>query len=213
MVQHSRSQKTTRKICQGRETSGTIRIGIKTRTHGAISQYPNHWTPRKGQHPHPHLPTLLVARDEYWIENYVTRCAHCQQNKIHTTKKKTPLYHTLSNPSTCPFNIVALDLITQLPKANRHNAILMVVDQGSSRAAIFIPCNTMITGEGVALLYLKHLFPWFRVPFKVISDRDPHFTLHFTQALTTKLSIGQNISTAFHPQTDGLTEHKNQWVE
>ena len=70
-----------------------------------------------------------------------------------------------------------------------------------------------IMGEGVALLYLKHLFPWSRVPSKVISDRDPHFTSHFVQALTTKLSIGQNISTTFHPQTDGLTEHKNQWVE
>ena len=113
----------------------------------------------------------------------------------------------------CPFNIIAMDLITQLPKANGHNAILTIVDQGCSRAAIFIPCNTMIIEEGVALLYLKHLFPWFGVPSKIISDRDPHFTLHFTWALTTKLTIGWNISTAFHPQTDGLTEQKNQWVE
>ena len=89
----------------------------------------------------------------------------------------------------------------------------MIVDQGSSRAALFLPCNTTITGEGVALLYLKHLFPWFGVLLKVISDREPRFTSHFTQALTTKLSIGQNISTTFHPQTDGLTEQKNQWVE
>ena len=50
-----------------------------------------------------------------------------------------------------PFNVITLDLITQLPKANGHDAILMVIDQGSSRAAIFITCNTMITGEGVAV--------------------------------------------------------------
>ena len=177
-----------------------------------------HNTPTAG-HPGRDNTLTLIAQHYWWpgmntwIENYVTRCAHCQQNKICTTKKKTPLYCTLGNPSTHPFNVIALDLITQLPKANRHDAILMVVDQGSSRAAIFIPCNTTITGEGVALLYLKHLFPWFRVLSKVISDRDPNFTSHFTQALTTKLSIGQNISTAFHPQTDGLTECKNQWVE
>ena len=113
----------------------------------------------------------------------------------------------------CPFNTITLDLITQLPKANEHDAILTIVNQGCSRATIFIPCQTTITGEGITMLYLKHLFLWFRVPSKVILDRDPCFTLHFTQALTTKLSIGRNISIAFHPQTDGLTEHKNQWVE
>ena len=36
---------------------------------------------------------------------------------------------------------------------------------------------------------------------------------HFAQALTTKLSIGRNISTAFHLQTHRLTECKNQWVK
>ena len=47
----------------------------------------------------------------------------------------------------------------------------------------------------------------------MISDRDPQFTSHFAKAITTKLKINQNISTAFHPQTDGLSEWKNQWVE
>ena len=28
-----------------------------------------------------------------------------------------------------------------------------------------------------------------------------------------KLGIQQNLSTAFHPQTDGLSERKNQWIE
>ena len=69
-----------------------------------------------------------------------------------------------------PFNVISLDLITQLPKANGHNAILTIVDQRCSRAATFIPCNTMVTREGVALLYLKHLFPWFGILSKVISD-------------------------------------------
>src|SRR5229473_889303 len=36
---------------------------------------------------------------------------------------------------------------------------------------------------------------------------------HFGKALMTRLGIQQNLSMAFHPQTDGLSEQKNQWVE
>jgi len=28
-----------------------------------------------------------------------------------------------------------------------------------------------------------------------------------------KLGVAQNLSTAFHPQMDGLSEWKNQWIE
>jgi len=48
---------------------------------------------------------------------------------------------------------------------------------------------------------------------KVISDRDPHFMSHFRHALANKIRAKQNLSTAFHPQTDGLSERKNQWIE
>ena len=106
-----------------------------------------------------------------------------------------------------------MDLITGLPERCNHNAILTIVDQGCSRAAVFLPCNMTITGTGIAQLNFDHVVQWFRIPKRVISDRDPQFTSHFSRALATKLGIDQNLSTAFHPQTDGLLERKNQWVE
>ena len=63
-----------------------------------------------------------------------------------------------------------------------------------------------ITGEGIAKLYMDHVYRWFGLPDKVISDRDPRFTSHFTKGLTRTLGIQQNISTAFHPQMDGVTD-------
>src|SRR6267142_6381196 len=106
-----------------------------------------------------------------------------------------------------------MDLITGLPSRNGKNAILTIVDNGCSRAAIFLPCSDTITGPGIAQLYLDNVYRWFGLPTKMISDRDPCFTSHFGKALMQKLGVQQNLSTAFHPQTDGLSEHKNQWVE
>ena len=70
-----------------------------------------------------------------------------------------------------------------------------------------------ITGEQVAQLYYKHIYWWFGLPSKMILDRDPRFTSNFAKALCARLGVQQNILSAFHPQTDGLSENKNQWVE
>src|SRR5260370_1127634 len=106
-----------------------------------------------------------------------------------------------------------MDLITGLPPVQGLNAILTIVDHGCSRSAIFLPCSTTITGVGITQLYLDHVYRWFGLPKKIITDRDPRFTSHFGRALTTRLGIQQNLSTTFYPQTDGLSERKNQWVE
>jgi transposase InsO family protein len=50
-------------------------------------------------------------------------------------------------------------------------------------------------------------------PGKVISDRDTCFTAQFSLALCKVLGIERNISTAYHPQTDGQSERTNQWLE
>jgi hypothetical protein len=70
----------------------------------------------------------------------------------------------------------------------------------------------MITRPQIAQLYYEHIYPWFGLPAKVISDRDPHFTSHFGCALAKELGITWNMSMAYHPQIDGLTERKNQWI-
>jgi hypothetical protein len=72
-----------------------------------------------------------------------------------------------------------MDLIMGLPKSEGYDAILTIVDHGCLQAAIFLPCSTTITGAGIAQLYLEHLFRWFGLPQKIISDRDPRFTSHF----------------------------------
>ena len=148
-----------------------------------------------------------------WITNYVKGCTTCQQNKIQTHKRKTPLFRITTTSNIRPFSQIAMDLITGLPQVNGKDAILMIVDHGCSRAAIFLPCSTIITGPGIAQLYMQNVYPWFELPTRIISNRDPRFTSQFGKALTTKLGINCNISTVFHPQTDGLSERKNQWVE
>ena len=101
----------------------------------------------------------------------------------------------------------------QLDRPSSTNAILTIVDQGCSKAAQFLPCTTNITGAGVAALYFHHLLPWFGLPQQIISDRDPRFTSHFSKELAQRIHVKQNISTAFHPRTDGQSERANQQVE
>jgi hypothetical protein len=99
-----------------------------------------------------------------------------------------------------------MDLITDLPLSNKYDSILTIIDQGCSKAAKFIPCTKTIDGQSVAVLYITHLLPWFGLPKQIITDKDPRFTSHFIKAVCKVTKIQQNISTTFHPCTDGQSE-------
>jgi hypothetical protein len=94
-----------------------------------------------------------------------------------------------------------------------YNSMLTIVDQGCSKATKFLPCRKTIDGPEVARLYLTHLVPLFGLPKRIISDRDPRFASQFATTLCQALGIQQNLSTAFHPRTDGQTERMNAWLE
>jgi hypothetical protein len=146
-------------------------------------------------------------------DTIVKGCTTCQQNKVLTHRKEMPVYQIPTDENMRPFQRVAMDLITGLLVIKRKDMILTIVDQGCSQAAVFLPCSMTITGLGIAHLYHDHVFWWFGLLTKIISNRDPWFTSQFSRALTSRFGIKQNVSMAFHLQMDGLSEQKNQWIE
>ena len=106
-----------------------------------------------------------------------------------------------------------MDLITDLPLADRHNSILVMVDQGLLKGLILIPCNKTLTSEETAWLLLENLYKKFRLPDKIILDRGPQFASQTFIELLKLLGIKSALSTAYHPQTDGTTEWVNQEIE
>ena len=114
-----------------------------------------------------------------WIEQYVKGCTICQQNKNLMHRTKAPLYKITVPNDNPPFSQVAMDLIMGLPRSRGYDSILTIVDHGCSHAALFLPCQKSITGPQIAQLYYQHLYPWYGLLCRVISDRDPCFTSHF----------------------------------
>jgi transposase InsO family protein len=112
-----------------------------------------------------------------------------------------------------PFETVAVDFITKLPVSQGYDSILTITDHDCSKATIFVPCVEEISAEETTALYAKHIFARYGLPTKIISDCDPRFASKFTRELCKRLGIQQNISTAYHPRTDGQSERSNQWLE
>ena len=76
-------------------------------------------------------------------------------------------------PKANPFEVIALDFITKLPKSQKYDSILTITDHDCSKASLFIPCTEANTAEGVAELLVQRVFRYYGLPGKIISDRDP----------------------------------------
>ena len=61
--------------------------------------------------------------------------------------------------------------------------------------------------------YLKDTFRIHGIPLSIVSDRGNQFNSHFWKTLQSKVGTKVKLSTAFHPQTDGLEERTIQTLE
>ena len=193
-----------------------IVVGNNNLKRGVISLY--HKFSLAG-HPGAWRTFSLLGWDYWWlnmkqdVDEYVKGCVTCQSTKPCTNVPKAPLHPIMVTPNTAPFKVVNIDFITKLPVSKGYDSIMTIVDYNCTKAAIFIPCKEQMDALGMAELYAKHIFPYYRLPWQIISDRDIRFTSAFTKELCKVLQIKQNLCSAYHPQTDGLAEWTNQWVE
>jgi len=76
-----------------------------------------------------------------------------------------------------------------------------------------IPTQTASTASQAAHLFIQHIFKHHGMPRSLISDRDAKFTSAFWQTFFKALGTSLNMSTAYHPQSDGQTERTNRTLE
>jgi hypothetical protein len=105
-----------------------------------------------------------------------------------------------------------MDFIVDLPVSSGFDSILVIVDR-LTKMAHFIPTVKEVTAEDVATLFLKHILPQHGLPEEIVSDRDTRFVSKFWTRFLQLLDIQKNMSTAYHPRTDGQTERVNQTLE
>nr|GEY70734.1 reverse transcriptase domain-containing protein [Tanacetum cinerariifolium] len=73
--------------------------------------------------------------------------------------------------------------------------------------------NEKFKTKKLTRLYLKEIVCKHGVPVSIISDRDPIFASRFWRSLQESLGTNLDMSTAYHPQTDGQSERTIQTLE
>jgi transposase InsO family protein len=82
-----------------------------------------------------------------------------------------------------------------------------------TKVADFIPVKTINSVAKLTELYMSRIMCLYGVPKKIVSDRCSQFTSKFWKKLHESMDTKLNLSSAYHPQTDGQTERTNQILE
>ncbi|KAJ0777109.1 putative nucleotidyltransferase, Ribonuclease H [Helianthus annuus] len=106
-----------------------------------------------------------------------------------------------------------MDLITKLPRMSKdHDAIWVFIDR-LTKSAHFIPVREDLSADKLAKIYVDEIVSRHGVPLDIISERDARFSSHFWKTMQSTLGTQLNLSTAYHPQTDGQSERTIQTLE
>jgi hypothetical protein len=117
------------------------------------------------------------------------------------------LLHSLPIPDR-PWQLIRIDFMGPLPRSNNCNYRMVIINQLTLQVHL-VPTTTTVTAKGIAWLFLTEIVRLHGVPDSIMSDRDSKFTSIFWRELQWLMGTKLLMSTAFHPQMDGVTERAN----
>nr|GEY67193.1 putative reverse transcriptase domain-containing protein [Tanacetum cinerariifolium] len=138
------------------------------------------------------------------IATYVSKCLTCAKVKAEHQRPSGLLVQP--KIPEWKWDNITMDFVTKLPKSSQgYNTIWVIVDR-LTKSAIFTPIRETDPMDKLARIYLKEVVTRHGIPVLIVSDRDPR---SLQNALGTRLDI----STAYHPKTDGQSERTIQTLE
>jgi hypothetical protein len=121
-----------------------------------------------------------------FVNHYVNGCDSCLRVK---TSNQQPFgaLEPLPIPAG-PWTDISYDMITDLPKSNGHDCILMVVER-LTKMAHFIPCSKSTGAKVLTDLMLQNVWKLHGTPRSIVSNRGSIFVSQITQELDRRLGI------------------------
>ncbi|KAI3828440.1 hypothetical protein L1987_02541 [Smallanthus sonchifolius] len=145
------------------------------------------------------------------IATYVSKCLTCAKVKVEY-QKPSGLLQQPEIPMW-KWEQIPMDLITKLPRTPSGCDTIRVIIDRMTISAHFLAMKATDKMDKLTRTYLKEIVSRHGVPISIISDRDARFTSRFWQSLHKALGTRLDMSTAYHPQTDGQTKRTIQTLE
>ncbi|GJS33664.1 putative nucleotidyltransferase, ribonuclease H [Tanacetum coccineum] len=161
---------------------------------------------------------VLRLKKMYWwpnmkveIATYVSKCLSCAKVKAECQKPSGLLVQPVIPVWKWENN--TMDFVTKLPKTSTGQDTIWVIVDRLTKSAHFLPMKESGSMEKLTRQYLKEVVSRHGVPVSIISDQDSKFTSQFWKSLNKVLCTQLDMSTPYHPQTDGQSERTIQTLE
>ena len=160
--------------------------------------------------------TLARIQEKYYwprlsadVAHYVRTCRDCQRRKTPPTRPAGLLQPI--EPPRRPFQQIGMDLLGPFPTSTSGNKWIVVATDYLTRYA-----ETKALPKGsaaeVARFFVENILLRHGAPEVLITDRGTAFTAELTQAILRYSHTSHRRTTAYHPQTNGLTERLNKTI-